>query len=1140
MTSKNNTYRHKLNEITARLQRDYCSPVTRLCLAIILLLIIGGLSPCVMKAQITAGMYYIKIGDVYVWRAITEKEPGQPYLSGLKTTSYSDDEYSFGPAHCSWIIKPVTINEGGTDKTYYTFINVGTNQYVVWDFYDSGKAQAVHLETRANEPTRSSDKCFFKYELSGDKYYIHPDECTAANRGLNYKGEFKEDDKLRERTNNPGRGLIQFYNGTANAISQAALLVAPTISDVSPENNKVTITENNSLPAGYKIRYTFSTEEEPADPKATSTVITDGEYQVTVAGTLKVVVERYGIVLTAVASKYVEPYRCATPVISYSTEDEKITITTETADADIYYTLDGTPPTSNSTLYEGPFAAADQTTVKAIATKSGYSNSEVASSKLVLNPTITLAENEYTYSGSAIEPAVSNVKDGETTINTDEYTVSYSNNINAGNEAVVRITDAEGGDYIVYGSKTFTINPAGVTLTANSGTEAYDGTEKTVTGFASSVNGLTFEGVNASGSGTIAGEYDVTLTGVTINTTKDTSGNYVVTSTVNGKLTITPKALTITAKPVTITYGEEPTNDGVTYGEFAPGEDESVLSGTLAYAYNYAQYDDAGNYTITPSGLSNDNYNITFAPGVLTVAKKEVGLTWDETTSFVYDGSAHAPTATASGMINGDVISVTVIGAQINAGDYTATASLTGDKAGSYQLPDAHTQEFSITKVPLTITANNNAITYGNAPAGNGVTCVGFVNSETASVLGGTLDYDYSYTQYGDVGNTYTITPKGLTSVNYEITFAAGTLTVNAKEVSLSWGETTFEYDGSPHAPIATAIGLVNSDVVTVTVTGAQINVGNYTATASALTGDKAGNYLLPDDNTQSFTISRRNIGSGTLVSGYTLDFGEDNTILLTDDNIGRTLVLSTDYSVGDDTDPSAKYSERRVTGQGNYTGYFDVRNVVISFTTDTDQEDWSATFSAEKADESDVGLALPEGASAFIISGIQGEWAIPEPLNYIPAGVPVLLVAHKKINGFVATQTESGDVTPITDVQKTKNMLEEVTETTPGYDPVSESAPFATKQIYLLYKNEFVFNKAGNMKKGKVYLNPNHAAPSPEPAPSRLQIAWNYTTGIEDGKGKMDEGRSERWYTLDGRCLSGKPDAKGLYIVGGKKIVVK
>jgi hypothetical protein len=1119
------------------------------------------------QTKVSDGVYYIKNsnegGDKwYLWPAITVTKNGNNFQYAYKyltthdgkTADAVDQDGVVYPAHddtyCRWIVK----NTEGKIQ----LINPKLNKYVVIPqnkVLNSGKDVVF-----ADEPTGNAiNYSYFVLNNDNSPYKISP---PSGLDGINYGDKdasafsfnskngtdrtwltwSSQNSNIPHLNDNSVNGLIQFYSsGTPTWSFELVTLEEPTISDVNPETNQVTVIGPDWLPEGYKIHYTFSADEEPDNPTATSSEMTDGEFTVPVAGTLKVVVVRYGVVLSAVKSKFVEP-QCKTPVITYSAVTGKVSITSDTPNAIIYYTLDESDPASSSTReqYTAPFSVADRATVKAIATKSGFKNSEIASVRLVLNPTITLAENELTYNGSAKEPAVNIVKNGDTTIPASEYTVTYSNNINAGNEAVVKITDAEGGDYIVYGSKTFTINPAGVTLTANSGTEAYDGTEKTVTGFASSVNGLTFEGVNASGSGTNAGEYDVTLTGVTINTTKDTSGNYVVTSTVNGKLTITPKALTIIAKPVTITYGEEPANDGVTYGEFAPGEDESVLSGTLAYAYNYAQYDDAGNYTITPSGLSNDNYNITFAPGVLTVAKKEVGLTWDETTSFVYDGSAHAPTATASGMINGDVISVTVIGAQTNAGDYTATASLTGDKASSYQLPDAHTQEFSITKVPLTITANNNAITYGNAPAGNGVTCEGFVNSETASVLGGTLDYDYSYTQYGDVGNTYTITPKGLTSVNYEITFAAGTLTVNAKEVSLSWGETTFEYDGSPHAPIATAIGLVNSDVVTVTVTGAQINVGNYTATASALTGDKAGNYLLPDDNTQSFTISRRNIGSGTLVSGYTLDFGEDNTILLTDDNIGRTLVLSTDYSVGDDTDPSAKYSERRVTGQGNYTGYFDVRNVVISFTTDTDQEDWSATFSAEKADESDVGLALPEGVSAFIISGIQGEWAIPEPLNYIPAGVPVLLVAHKKINGFVATQTENGDVTPITDAQKTKNMLEEVTENTPGYDPVSESAPFTTKQIYLLYKNEFVFNKAGNMKKGKVYLNPNHAAPSPEPAPSRLQIAWNYTTGIEDGKGKMDEGRCERWYTLDGRCLSGKPDAKGLYIVGGKKIVVK
>jgi hypothetical protein len=52
--------------------------------------------------------------------------------------------------------------------------------------------------------------------------------------------------------------------------------------------------------------------------------------------------------------------------------------------------------------------------------------------------------------------------------------------------------------------------------------------------------------------------------------------------------------------------------------------------------------------------------------------------------------------------------------------------------------------------------------------------------------------------------------------------------------------------------------------------------------------------------------------------------------------------------------------------------------------------------------------------------------------------------------------------------------------------------------------------------------------------------IAWNHTAGIKDEKWKMEEVRSGYWYTLDGRCLMGKPTTKGLYIDNGKKIVIK
>ena len=856
-------------------------------------------------------------------------------------------------------------------------------------------------------------------------------------------------------------------------------------------------------------------------------------------------------------------------------ENGKIRIKCNTNAAKIYInTENNDDPTSESTLYDPSnnenqnWLATNQVIIKAIAIVSDGTTSASSDVVTLLNkPDVTLpstTDYNYTYNGTAKVPSVEvSITIGNNTViapkSPPTYTVKYENNTNVGT-ASVTITDNNTSDTwcILNASTTFIINPKAVTITANDASKAYDGTALTESSFTTTAletgDTHTFTVAMTEGSTitNVGTESNViaTVDGTAVTTGTETAiGNYLVT-TANGTLTINKRTLTITANPKEIIYGYVPANDGVTYSGFASGENESVLSGMLVYAYNYEQYGNVGSYTITPSGLTGANYDISFVKGTLTVSQREVGLIWSETTSFVYDGASHAPTATATNLVNGDVIVVTVSGAQMVVGNHTATAStLTGDKAGNYKLPDANTQEFSITKVGLIVTAKPNAITYGDAPAGNGVSYEGFVEGDDASKLGGSLDYDYNYKQFGDVGD-YTITPKGVTSTNYDISFVAGTLTVAQKEVGLTWSETTsFVYNGSPQAPTATASGLVNGDEIGVTVSGAT-NAGNHTATASELTGDKAGNYKLPEEpevKTKAFTITPKSLVDGTaLAVGYTLDFGENNTILLTDDVIGSALEIDTDYSVGDDSDDSPKYSLRTVTGINNYTGSFVVRNVVVSFTTDIDQEEWSATFAAESTDGFNIGdgLVLPEGVMAFIISGIRGEWAIPEPLNYIPAGVPVLLVAHKKINGFVPTIAEIEDEAKITDAQEKRNMLEEVTAETPSYNPTTQDAYFDTKKIYLLYKNEFVFNKAGNLKKGKVYLNPNHttssSSPSPDPAPARLMIAWNYMTGIKDGRWKMEDGSGERWYTLDGRCLSGKPTTKGLYIVDGKKVVIK
>lgn len=71
----------------------------------------------------------------------------------------------------------------------------------------------------------------------------------------------------------------------------------------------------------------------------------------------------------------------------------EVTLTTATTGADIYYTTDGSTPTTSSTKYTMPFnLEANDTggktiTVKAIGIKSGYTNSAVAEKEIVFKPT---------------------------------------------------------------------------------------------------------------------------------------------------------------------------------------------------------------------------------------------------------------------------------------------------------------------------------------------------------------------------------------------------------------------------------------------------------------------------------------------------------------------------------------------------------------------------------------------------------------------------------------------------------------------------------------------------------------------------------------------------------------------------------
>lgn len=80
------------------------------------------------------------------------------------------------------------------------------------------------------------------------------------------------------------------------------------------------------------------------------------------------------------------------PVAGTYMSEQSVTISCETANAAIYYTLDGSDPTENSTLYSAPITVSETTTIKAIAVASGYDNSTIAEATYTINEVITIAE----------------------------------------------------------------------------------------------------------------------------------------------------------------------------------------------------------------------------------------------------------------------------------------------------------------------------------------------------------------------------------------------------------------------------------------------------------------------------------------------------------------------------------------------------------------------------------------------------------------------------------------------------------------------------------------------------------------------------------------------------------------------------
>src|SRR5690606_20071665 len=151
--------------------------------------------------------------------------------------------------------------------------------------------------------------------------------------------------------------------------------------------------------------------------------------------------------------------------------------------------------------------------------------------------------------------------------------------------------------------------------------------------------------------GTDAGSYTHSASGA--------DGNYELTF-IDGALIIDPAALTVTADNMRAVYDGAVYDDGfaVTYSGFVGGEDQTVLSGSLVYGGDATTARNAGDYTISASGLSSSNYYIDYVDGTLTVDKAAATVTANSGT-MTYNGAVQSITGfTVTGLVGGEDASV--------------------------------------------------------------------------------------------------------------------------------------------------------------------------------------------------------------------------------------------------------------------------------------------------------------------------------------------------------------------------------------------------------------------------------------------------------------------------------------------------
>ena len=377
-----------------------------------------------------------------------------------------------------------------------------------------------------------------------------------------------------------------------------------------------------------------------------------------------------------------------------------------------------------------------------------------------------------------------------------------------------------------------------VTVTARSYTRVYGDANPTFEYDASgTLNGtplLTCEATATSPVGTYPIKVSQgSVTGATVNG-------------VAGTLTITPAPLTVKANDASREYGEANPAFTVTYSGWKNGETDAVLTTKPTATTTADAKTAAGTAAITVSGGAATNYDFTYANGTLTITKAPLTAKADDKSrpegtenpelTISYSGFKNSETAD---VLDTKPTATTTATKDSPAGTYPITVS--GGSAKNYAL-NYQNGTLTVQAGSLKITAKNYTREYGEENPTFEYDVTG------TATLHGTPAISCAATKESPIG-TYDIIVSRGTVENENVTYVKGTLTITAAKLTVAANDATREYgDENPTFTVKYS-GWKNGDTETVlttkpTATTAATKATDAGTAAITVAGGAATNYV--------------------------------------------------------------------------------------------------------------------------------------------------------------------------------------------------------------------------------------------------------------------------------------------------------